>query len=343
MIHWGLSMMKTNGKAIKSVAEITFPVLVVLSYMILCGFLFEKTTVELDTEKYPVYRNESADTVIQAFTDSEKTARENYNGKNLLLYGKIVDKGKNNNEFSIGNSAYKKNIKCKISDKSLIEVMSGLNINDSVRVYGKFNVPIIGGMELKAVKIEKSSLDRSTDNVYSLLNGRSLDKNTAKKRIIGKDKVSFFIPSNWEAVEHSIIDEDLGKIPGYQYRLNELGKKEALAESFFVCYFDKKEFLADSDDMNKNDLIEKAILRDIFKKDDIALKKYPAKKVKTPYGASYKYYKDVYTKEISDDNYKAEVVFQEKGEDGIIIYVYIYENHKRYTDDIMLVLSTIDF
>ncbi|MCR5776038.1 MAG: hypothetical protein K6G84_01310 [Lachnospiraceae bacterium] len=62
------------------------------------------------------------------------------------------------------------------------------------------------------------------------------------------------------------------------------------------------------------------------------------KTIKTDGGKTYKYYKDVYTKEITDDNYKVEVIFQEKGK-GIIVYVYVYETHKRYKDDILLLLS----
>ncbi len=308
--------------------------------VLMCGFFFEKTTVELDTEKHIVYQNESAEVVIKAFEDSAKTAGEKYSDRYYSLFGTVLSKNDNNREFVIGKSDYEKNIVCSTADEEIISAISKINENDKVNVYGKLTVGWFGNIVFKADKVEKTAVSNPSDSVLSMLDGKTIDKKTTLQRQLGKNGVNIYIPKSWKEVEHNITGEELGNMPGYQYRLNELGKREAYAESFFVCYFDKKTMLADEDDIDENDLIEKAIIKDIFKKTDDTIKKFPAKKIETYYDASYKYYKDTFTKEPTNDNYKVEVIFQEKGE-GIIVYVYVYEEHRRYRDDIMMVLSMV--
>ena len=94
----------------------------------------------------------------------------------------------------------------------------------------------------------------------------------------------------------------------------------AIAESFFVCYFDKSR--VDKNDQNDDALIEEAIIRDIMHSSTI--KRFPLKKSRTYYGASYKYYRDQYKPELGQ-KYFVEMIFQETGK-GIIVYVYIYRD-----------------
>ena len=332
--------MKKEIKYHNRFLNIVLSVLIIGVSLILSGFFFDNTTVELDTETDRVYRNETADIIIKAFEDDQNSAKNKYANKCYLLYADVLSKKDDNREFVIGKENGKKKISCKTSDQTVIDEISKIKEGDSVRVYGKLTVDWFGEIILTADKVEKSTISKASDSIYSMKDGKSLDKNKALMRRLGDSGIIFYIPEKWKSVEHDITGEELGTMPGYQYRLNELEKREAYAESFFIGYFDKKTMLADVDDINENDLIEKAIIKDILKKDDISLKKFPAKKVKTYYGADYKYYKDTFTKNPTNDNYKLEMIFQEKG-DGIIVCIYVYEEHRRSKNDIMMVLSML--
>ena len=119
--------------------------------------------------------------------------------------------------------------------------------------------------------------------------------------------------------------------------MNYLEPKKAYSESFFVCYFDKK--YVNQNDRDKNKLIEEAIIRDIFKQDNVK-NKFPYKKVKTYYGKNYICYSDTFTK--GSDKYEAELIFQEE-KDGIVIYLYInYPGEADHIDDIMFTMRFLE-
>nr|MCR4745179.1 hypothetical protein [Lachnospiraceae bacterium] len=309
-------------KTIKVNNKIFISIFFILLYFTVSGFFFDKVTVELDTEKTIVYQNESADVVVKAFEDSSKTAEKNYSNNYLLLYGTVISKSDDNKKFVIGKKSGKKNINCKTADKALIEEISKINENDSVKVYGRLTLDFFGNINLDMDKLETSGNNQLKSSLLTTIDGKTFDKEKALIRGTGKNNDTiFYIPNDWKAVEHDIKKEGISKIPGYQYKLNELGKKEAYAESFFICCIDKESIVADKDDINENELIEKAILKDIFKKTDSTINKFPAKKVKTYYGSEYKYYKDTFTKELTGDSYRVEVIFQEKDEE-ILMYIY---------------------
>ena len=189
-------------------------------------------------------------------------------------------------------------------------------------------------------RIEATDSDTVNSSIYSMRSGLAVDIRDMSERTLNDGKISYRIPKGWAEVEHDIEAEGLGAMVGYQYKLNEIGRKSEYAESFFVCYFDTDSFVAENDRGNTKQ-IEEAILRDILRTDD--LKKFPTRKETTYYGADYKYYQDTY-KKLNGDKYQAEFVFHEL-DDGILVYLYIYNT--QYTkesarDEIMLTMRLVE-
>ena len=327
--------MKQNRE--KYVVKISVMFLIILCIdTLLCG---AKTAVYLDTQANVVYQSISADRILKDFSDDEKAAKNIYSNSYYLLYGKVISKSKNSKELNIGavDGEISDDITCKLSDKADIEYVSKLFEGDLVRIYGKLDVSFKNSLLLKEVKgISKVENMRVSDDEYSVLGGKGLKKASMKKIVIEGSNISFYIPSEWKSVEHNIKKEDLGSASGYQYRLNEIGNRDANAESMFVCYFDKITGV-DINDRGDNKLIEEAILRDVLGKEN--LKKFPLKTIDTYYGTKYKYYRDQFKKS-TGDKFWVEVVFQEKG-DGIVFFVYVFKSPK-HISDIMIVMRLLE-
>ena len=307
----------------------------------LCGIgPFGAGKVTLDTEEHIVYQNIDANTMADEFSQNRSSAKDKYDDEFYLLYGKVISIKDNSKEIVIAQSG-KVIITCETSDKPIIEEIKSLCLKsgDGVRVYGKVDADFIGyGVDIDIDKVEKSNSSGISNTVYSTKDkGISYDFNSLSKKTIPNSSISFYIPPEWENVEHNIKTEELGSLDGYQYRLNYLEPKKAYSESFFVCYFDKK--YVNQNDRDKNKLIEEAIIRDIFKQDNVK-NKFPYKKVKTYYGKNYIYYSDTFTK--GSDKYEAELIFQEE-KDGIVIYLYInYPGEADHIDDIMFTMRFLE-
>ena len=304
----------------------------------LCGAAFLSVKVALDTETHVVYQHVDARTIIDA---AEKTAGKSgviRKGRYYAVSGIIDTKNKNNKKLTLkAFSTTAKVISCSASDEEAANAISALNTGDKVTVYGKLDIDLLKKISLEIDHIEKTDIEAVNDSIYSMRTKLAMDIRDMPERELADGKVSYRIPKDWEAVEHDIVDEELGAMEGYQYKLNEIGRKSEYAESFFVCYFDTDSFVAENDRGNKK-LIEEAILKDILKTDE--LKKFPARNVTTYYGAKYKYYQDTYRK-LSGDKYQAEFVFQELDDGGILVYLYIYNTqHTKESarDEIMLTM-----
>lgn len=310
---------------------------VIFANAFLCG---AKIVFELDTENNPVYQSVDTDKVFRDFSNDGKEAKKNYDNNYYLLYGKVLSKSKNNKEITVGalNSNAEDELTCKFSDKADINFVSGLSVGNTVRMYGKLNVGIANALSLKVKGISKAETISFSDDSYSVWGGNVYKKSSMSKKLIEGSNVVFYVPQEWTSVEHNIKAENLGSIDGYHYTLNKLGKKNAYAESFFVCYFNKKTGVQKSN-IGENKLIEEAILRDILGQDNLK-NKFPSKTVSTYYGTKYKYYSDVYKKN-TGERYQVEAVFQEKG-DGIIVYLYLFNKEPKHVDDIMVVMRLLE-
>ena len=136
---------------------------------------------------------------------------------------------------------------------------------------------------------------------------------------------------NGENVQFNIIDEKLGTMEGYQYRLNRLDANDSVPESLFICYFDNQIQLADYlNDAEKTELIEKAIVYNIIAKENFISSK---KGVNTYYGSEYDYYLGSYKTAFDiGTGYHTEFVFQADGDDGIVVMIYVYKETKHLSD-----------
>ena len=163
-----------------------------------------------------------------------------------------------------------------------------------------------------------------------MLDGSSFDKRNANKVTLHNGDVEYYIPAAWtsEDIQFNIIDEELGTMEGYQYRLNKLEANDSYPESLFICYFDNKTQLADYlNDAEETELIEKAIVYNIIGEKNIKSSK---KGLDTYYGSEYDYYLGSYTAKFH--GYNTEFIFQADGEDGIVVMLYVYKETKHLSD-----------
>lgn len=319
-------------------------ILVLNSFLFTGAGLFAKTTVALDTETYKTYANINVDTLLSIKSENSKGSnaelKEKYDNTYCAILGTVKEiKSK---KVMISSDNYPElAITCAAEKKDTISTFSK---GDKVVVYGKLTLDLSKNLEMKIDSINKVNYDSLDEHAYSTKNGNLvISHDEMYDRELGKGKVKFHIPESWLSVEHNLIDEKLGDLEGYQYRLNEVNNKNELAQSFFVCYFDIDKYVIDKDRRSEFNNIELAIIRDILQKDD--LKKYPVKTVTTYYGDKYKYYKDSFEKDGGMDKYNAEFVFREVGKEGIVVFLYIYTTRAEDNDakeEIMMTMRLME-
>lgn len=310
---------------------------------LLCGFIFARPEMALDTEKNIIYQNFSIDQLLADFAANNDLAEEKYTKTNIVLLGKVSEISKNYKDLTLisvsGNQ--EGDIKCSSSDKDIIAFAKTLSDGDIVKVYGKFSTSLVGKkLNMDIVRIEKTVDDIVSDTCYSLQDGDTIDMKDMYERTLADGKITYYIPAEWSEIEYDLIEHDLGCLEGCQYRLNEIPRSATVKpESLFVCYFDNKR-LKNSSDKSKTDQIERAIIANILNRDADSLDKFPTKKVDTYYGAKYQYYQDAY-KDILGQGHHVEFAFQKVNTDGIIVYLYIY-TEANHVDDIMYLMRLLN-
>lgn len=312
-------------------------ILTLCACLSLCGAgLFNSTKVAIDTENNHVYKYCTADGIISEFKNDKKVAKEKFQEEYVLLCGKVTNIGKNGKNIILSGMAETElTIDCSC-DKDLRSSALAYNVGDCVALYGQITVDLFDkDVHLKAERIIKAPSAIKSKDMYYSLDGSSFNKMDAKKTTLNNGGVEYYIPSSWKEVEHSITDENLGSIEGYQYVLNQItGSSDSVPESLFVCYFDNKTQLADYlNDSDETELIEKAIVENILG----SVGKFPSKKVKTYYDSEYTYYsgafKDVFE---TGSGYHTEFVFQRDKEEGIVLILYVYKDTKHISDVLFL-------
>ncbi len=301
--------------------------------LLLCGFGLINVTVLVDTDKNHVYEYIPAEDILSEYAKNMDAAKAKYKDGYYLITGKIGDVSKKGDKVNIYGSS--------ISDGQIIcscpkELRAGaLNFkkDDSVGIYGKITFsPLDKEIHFNAEKLAAapSGVRKGT---FCLADGKSIDRNSMISRTLNNGKVSYKIPAAWKGVEHSIIEDGIGTMDGYQYVLNRLpGSTDDTPESFFVCYFDNASRLENQDDKKDTLLIEKAIINNISGdgKADLAR----IRNVSTYYGAKYNYFITSYTDTLDAGNngYHVEYIFQRDGDDGLVMYLYVYKDAKHLSD-----------
>ncbi|MCR4897025.1 MAG: hypothetical protein K5891_09650 [Lachnospiraceae bacterium] len=325
----------------------SFLLIMTTGFLFLTGLSFGKKVVSLDTESYPVYQHRKVFTVVNAANHGSREEWKSYDGAYVALFGYAQDVKYKNKSFDLSISELEDStsVSCKASDTNVANEIATLTAGKPVVAYGKLSVNDVtrkASLALDSFEI----LDSDSFDEDAVTTGKG--KYTYKtgdllERSLHNGKIKYYIPQRWEQTEHNIETEELGKIEGYQYRLNELNRGAEFAQSLFVCYFDIERFVAlnDRGDMG---LIEEAILRNITGKEN--LKDFPVRKVDTYYGAEYKYYQDSYEKISSSDLYQTEYAFQEIDSGGILMYLYVYstpnEDQGRIKEEALMVMRLLE-
>lgn len=310
--------------------------------LFLCGLSFNNATVKVDTEKNPVYEYITADDILADLSNDPDAARKKYKNGCYIVSGKIQSISKKGDTIDLtGSSASDDHIICSCPRELRSKALSSA-AGEAIAVYGRITVGLID----KDIHIDADRFTSVPAAVRSgsffLSDGTQMDKNSMSRRTLNNGTVKFSIPAAWKEVEHSIIEDGIGTIDGYQYVLNRLpGSSDNVPESFFICYFDNESKLENADDKKETKLVEKAVIDNISGegKGDAAR----TRDVSTYYGAKYNYYVGSYTDELDAGNngYHAEYIFQKDGDDGLVMYLYIYKDAK-HLSDIMFVTRFLE-
>lgn len=317
--------------------RITAVLAVICACLTLCGAgWFNTTKVVVDTENNYVYEQCTVEEVFAEFAANSKAAREKYQGAAVLLTGRVASVGSNGKDLVLtGNDTTNRTIACTY-DKTLRSTVMKYSAGEKVAVYGRIIVNIFNQNLYVAVdKITTPPTAGTSNEMYYLLNGTAFDMKNAVKETLQGGSVEYYVPSAWQGKEirHSVKDENLGTMEGYQYVLNKLGGSDAAPESVFVCYFDNSTQLGYAGDAGETKLIEKAIVKNIL--GSVGL--FPTKKVTTYYGAEYNYYDGVFKSALeAGEGYRTEFIFEADGEDGIVVVLYVYKEAKHVNDLLFL-------
>ena len=303
--------------------------------LVLCGSIFfDDAAVTMDTETHPVYQHVSADGILQDFERDPVAAKDLYYGKYYITYGKITSKSKGKVLVNGIDREFERALTCKAEDQVLYDKLTPLQEGDTVKVYGRLMTSIFNGEpSLLADDIVKSDTTTALSTAYTASDGTVVNTDDMELRVLGDGAASYYVPASWQMAEHNIKNEALGKIEGYQYRLNETENQAAYAESLFIGCVTKSD-LVSINDLGDDRGLEEAIAADILGKDSIG--KYPVKTVNTYYGPTYRYYQDIFETS-GGDRLNTEFIFQDTGDDHLLIFLYVYRD-PRHLDEIMTVL-----
>ena len=315
----------------------------ILSLILMSTFLgaaiWRTVETAMDTDQVVVYKNESAENFLILIYSNAAAAKSRYKDQYYVMYGQVRSKGTDNKKMKLATATghSKETLNCSATTQEAMQSLARVRTGDEVKVYGKLTQGLLDGKwSLSIDKIEKASQKDVSRTTYSVISGKTVDTENMVMKSLNQDKIHYYVPKDWTKVEKNVIDGGLGTMEGYQYRLNEISQQSVQPESIFICYFDSDKLLLKSSDKSQTELIEKAIVKNILKDDPGK----PDKKKTTPYGAEYHYYQEVY-KTALGQNYHAEFIFQPCGNDGFLVYLYVYRE-KSHLEDVMIMLRTVE-
>ena len=305
----------------------------IVSFAFFCGF---GKIVTLDTNANKVYYDTKANDIITLFEANAEMCKNKYDGDYLTIIGQIDSKKSNNKSIDITSIGVDGNavITCTTTNSSYIDKIDGMNVGDTVKVYGKLIVSTFGSGSLKMSldNITDTEADFVTGTSYSMFDGvreYHFDTTDFKEVSLADGKVNYIVPNSWEYITDN-LDKDTFFYCN-QYRLNELADNySTTAESLFVFYFDN-DGLVDLNKKGKTEKIEAAIIANIMGFDSKDwVDNFPYTEVKTYYDQDYDYYVSTFVSNTVSKSFHIEFVFTPVGKtDGIcgMLYVYLEKNH----------------
>ena len=307
----------------------------IIMCLFLCGGILSSASPILDANQNAAYQNMEFEEFWAALNNDTNKVKISYC---YMLLGRIVYRDNDRKGIRLGTlrgSDATTYIECKFTSDALKEGQSSLDqmtVGDTVKVYGKLTKDYLRNKWVFVMdKVEKTEQTSAVRTAYSTKSGVTYDVGDMVERKLDGGKITYQIPEKWEAVESNIVDDGLGRIEGYQYRLNEIDQQSIEPESIFVCYFDSSLQLLKSSDKSDTEGIERAIVQNILGKDPGKA----VKKLSTYYGASYHYYQEKYAP--TGVGYHVEFVFEPVEKRGMIVYLYVYKENA-HLDDVILMM-----
>lgn len=312
--------------------------ILLMASMLLCG-AGRFSIVTLDTDKYALYENVTAESLLQEYDRDGDAFRDKYDKQHLVVWGCVgsITGGGQKLKIAPWDGSGGQVLVCTTKDSSVARQVNVLQNGAPVKVYVDISVGLLTrAVNLTIVKVESAENMEYSEGTFTGMGGYDYHLDNMTEVEIPKGNVRYYIPESWKAVENSVDNE---RVYGYQYCLNEIGMASSKAESLFVFYFDSDKCLKNPNDKTKTQEIQVAIVNNILKKDPGTAVEFTRTGYETYYGAKYNYYNDTYTSP-QNETYRVEFVFQSAGTKGVLVYMYVVhnDNEVRHLDDIMMVM-----
>ena len=296
------------------------------AFIFLCGFSFGKIYVTLDVRDNTLYREISAEEVLDAVAADVQAAKHTYDRGSCAVFGKLKSVAKDGRSFEIAaaDGTNDRSIHCILSEAYSGQLPA---VGAVFYTLGDMRITALGSgsCSLEAAGIKETSARIAADEVYLTVNGDVIRPGSMTDRTFGKNSitkepiVSLKIPQSFVTVE-----EKLPKLDGYLYRLNELkDTRNTRPKQLYIFWFDNEEQLYDQNDKSRSQDIARAVIKNILPGENIRFGRFPIRR--TVYGLEYMYYDTAYS------GHNAEFVFKPCGTDGILCMLYVYRNsdHKK--------------
>ena len=187
-------------------------VMALLLCVLLCGSIFKQSEMALNVEKSIVYQNDTMETFLIRSKSNSNMALKTYHNSYYVFLGILRAKMTGNKKIYLGSltSYTTDTLYCVAANDDVQAQIADLMVGNTVKAYGKMTYELNGTWTLTVDKIEKSSDTSVVSTAYSTVSGMTIDQQKMISRELGKGKVKYWIPADWESVEKDLIKTKLG-------------------------------------------------------------------------------------------------------------------------------------
>ena len=326
--------------------------LIIVFSLFFCSFLLNGSGLKgLTLDFTQIYDCITADDIISTYDKrGEDIAKKLYDDRNVYLLGK-VDKSDDDDKIVIlkgitSNSTTR--IECEFEDSISLKNINGKIIG----VYGTIDFSIMGNLEMEALSYSICS-ETTLPGTLSPVNSNTFYSLSEMERLKFEDSgVGFYVPQSWK--DHGYYDNTDSNYSFYQFNLHALNnqddisthekrekeQKESTMDVLYVLYLDSNGI--NSKYRSNNSKVEKAILENLFGKDDSLWGRWKTASVKND-DFTYDYYTADYVKSFHKEKYThTDIVFVPYKGNGMVMFLYLHdEANQKNINDINAVIRTL--
>lgn len=311
--------------------------LVLINAFLFCSFDSENGI----TDKFgneAVYKCVKLDEIFKTYNNYPDLAKSLYDEEYCCILAHVDSKRDKTLYLAALGEAVNSPITCNSYDSNVLSQIDGVEAGDNVLVYCKVDVGTLFSNSLSIKNImavyKTDAADVKTGS-YALIDGASYTG--SEQRILG-NKIQYYIPKEWEILEHPLpLVDNKYILEGYYYRVNEKPENYKMdAEGIYIFYLENNKFVKDIKMFGETKKIEQAVVKNIIGDDSAKISSK-----KTTYGKKYDYYVSSFYDQ-NEKLHRIEFVFMPLSDNkGMCVMMYTFTKSD-CVDDMLLFMRTID-